>query len=378
MDSLGGVVTVTPVGSVTPLGSGAPALRVRARVRRGALDLDVDLDVDPGGTLAVLGPNGAGKTTLLHAVAGLVDRRCGTSEVSVAGQVWEGPGRRLPTQARSVGLLSAAPMLFPHLSVADNIAFGPRSRGARSAMARDRAGAELERLEIADLAERRPGQLSSGQAQRVALARALATDPQVLLLDEPLSALDLTTATVARTALAHRLADFPGVTVLVTHDPLDALTLADRLVFVEDGRVTQSGTPLEVVATPRSRYVASVVGLNLYAGHAGDGLTVGVAGPTGQVEVTTGGYAHRGDSWVAFAPRSVSLFEEAPHGSPRNGWPVTVAGVDLLGQHARVRLAGPIELVAEVLASSVVSMSLTPGRRVWASVKATEVSAYPR
>ena len=340
---------------------------------RGTFDVDVHLRAAPGEVLAVLGPNGSGKTTVLHALAGLLRLRAGY--VHVDGRAWADPQHALDPASRRTGLLLADHLLFPHLTAAANVGFGPRARGMPGTAVTQRATTELAALGIADLADRRPSGLSHGQAQRVALARALATDPRVLLLDEPLAALDPATRTEVRATLAHRLAAYDGVTVLVTHDPLDALTLADRLVFLEAGRVVQEGTPSEVVDRPRSRYVAQVVGLNLYAGDATAVDTVLTAlGP-----VVTPGFTHVGATWVAFAPSSVSLFPERPEGSPRNTWPLSVAAVELLGRLARVRLVDGAghPVVAEVTAASVTALRLRPGTAVWATVKATEVSAYP-
>jgi molybdate transport system ATP-binding protein len=339
---------------------------------RGSLDLDVALSTQqPGQVLAVLGPNGSGKTTLLHALAGLV--RLTRGHVRVAGQVWAEGARQLAPQDRHTGLVAADHLLFPHLSALDNVAFGPRSRGARRSDARERARRELALVGLADMSRARPQELSSGQAQRVALARALATDPALLLLDEPLSALDPHTRGLTRAALAARLRDFSGVTVMVSHDALDALTLADQLVFLDDGRVVQWGPPIEVVAQPRSAYVARVVGLNLYAGQASGTNTV----QTAAGEIVTAGHEHSGASWVAFAPSAVSIFRSRPDGSPRNAWELTVTAVELGGQSARVRLHGALDVTAEVTTAAVTSLRLQPGDRVWATVKATEVTAYP-
>ena len=336
--------------------------------------LDAALSAADGAVVAVLGPNGAGKTTVLHALAGLVPLDGG--HVRVDGRTWADAHGRLAPSQRAVGMLAADHLLFPHLSARANVAFGPRSRGTGRREAHARADRELDALGVADLADRRPDALSHGQAQRVALARALATDPRLLLLDEPLSALDPATRPHVRATLAARLRAYGGVTVVVTHDPLDALTLADHLVFVEDGRVVQEGTPVEVVDRPRDPYVAQVVGLNLYPGTTDDGATVTT--PLGAV--VTGGHEHRGPSWVAFAPSAVALYPEQPHGSTRNTWPVRVASVELLGQTARVRLQtgdSDLALLAEVTAGSVAALRLQPGTALWAGVKATEVTAYP-
>jgi len=173
------------------------------------------------------------------------------------------------------------------------------------------------------------------------------------------------------------LRGFAGATVLVTHDPLDALTLADELVFLDGGRVVQQGRPAEAIARPRTPYVAQVVGLNLYAGHALDGSTVHTAWGA----VVAAPHEHRGESWVAFAPSAVALYPARPEGSPRNTWEVVVAGVEVSGQRARVRLQPlgmpGVSLASEVTVASVVALGLEPGVRAWATVKAAEVAAYP-
>ncbi len=349
------------------------SLDAHLRVTRGGLELDLPLRAHDGEVVAILGPNGAGKTTALHALAGLV--RLGAGHVRVDGRTWSDHTTHLDPSLRRVGLLTADHLLLPHLSARANVAFGPRSRGVPRSAAAARADAELGALGALDLATRRPAQLSHGQAQRVAIARALATDPRLLLLDEPLSALDPELRPQVRATIAARLRTYPGSTVLVTHDPLDALTLADRLVFVDGGRVVQEGSPADVVARPRNAYVAHVVGLNLYAGDASDAHTVTTAlGP-----VVTLGHEHHGPSWVSFAPAAVALYLHRPEGSMRNTWPVRVVAIELVGQSARVRLVAGDDatLVAEVTPASVAALRLHPGTELWAGVKATEVNAYP-
>ena len=232
----------------------------------------------------------------------------------------------------------------------------------------------LERVGLADRAESKPHQLSSGQQARVALARALATDPALLLLDEPLAALDPDTRARTRSDLATRLAAYGGVTVLVTHDPLDALTLADHLVFVEDGHVTQTGTPSEVLSEPRSAYVGTVVGLNLYAAQGDSHGHVHPAG--GGLIVTTS--PTEGPVWATISPNAVSLHRQTPEGSPRNTWRLRIASVTMQGQSARVGLVGELPLTAEVTLESVTALGLHVGDELWAAVKATEVRTYPR
>ena len=226
--------------------------------------LSAALDAAAGDVVAVIGPNGAGKSTLLSAVAGLLPV---AGRVEVAGRDWNAPP--LPVRDRGVGLVPQDRSLFPHLTALENVAFGLRARGERPATARVRAQEWLDRLGVGDLGRRRPHALSGGQAQRVALARALVTDPAVLLLDEPFAGLDVGVATSLRIALAEHLASYSGVTLLVTHDALDALTLADRVVVIDEGRIAQTGTPHEIAARPRTEHVARLGGLNVVPGRAG-------------------------------------------------------------------------------------------------------------
>ena len=349
------------------------SLRADVRLTRGLLDLDIELSAQPGQIVAVLGPNGSGKTTLLHALAGLIRLQHG--QIHVAGSLWDSPAENvwMAPEQRRTGLVLADHMLFPHLSIIDNVGFGPRSRGVPKADARARARVELDALGLGDRPDVRPRELSAGQAQRVALARALATDPAVLLLDEPLSALDPTTRAQTRADLGVRLRAFSGITILVTHDPLDALSLADRLVFIAAGRLVQQGTPQEVIARPRDPYVARVVGLNFLRGQRISDQQVDVAGTIVVVpEVPAGGPV-----CVTIPPSAVALYLTRPEGSPRNTWPVTVSDIQLAGQTARVSLAGPFALAAEVTTTSVADLRLGVGQALWATVKATEVRVYP-
>ncbi len=213
--------------------------------------LTARLTADPGRTVAVIGPNGAGKTTLLRALAGLVDVE---GSVTVDGESWTDPVRQV--RERRLGYVFQDQSLFPHLSALDNVAFGLRSRGLSRTESRDRAAPWLDRFGIADLADRRPGALSGGQAQRVAIARALAPEPRLLLLAEPFAGLDVGVASALRIELAAHLAAYDGIALLVTHDALDALTLADEVLVLDAGEVAQSGTPAEVAAQPRTEHVA--------------------------------------------------------------------------------------------------------------------------
>jgi molybdate transport system ATP-binding protein len=348
---------------------------VAVEVDRGGFAVDVTLDVDDGEVVAVVGPNGAGKTTVLRAVAGLEPIARG--RVEIGGRVVDEPstGRWLPPAERGVGYVPQDHVLFPHLSALDNVAFGLRAAGGSRRDAAAAATDWLVRLGLGDRLAARPSSLSGGEAQRVALARALAVGPQVLLLDEPLAALDARTRPQVRAELRRHLADFAGARVLVTHDPVDAAVLADRVVVVEDGRVVQAGTLAEVTRRPRSGFVADLVGVNLLRGRAVDAHTVGL--PSGAT-LTVGGPVAGTDVAVAIRPRSVSLHRAPPHGSPRNAWSATVIAIDPGpdGDRARVTLGGPLDLVAEVTSDALAELDVRPGDGVWAAVKAVEIECY--
>ncbi|ALV49078.1 ABC transporter ATP-binding protein [Streptomyces althioticus] len=336
-------------------------------VERGSFRLDVTLTAAPGDVVALLGPNGAGKTTALRALAGLAPLTDGRLRLDGTDLA------RTPPESRPVGVVFQDYLLFPHLTALDNVAFGPRCRGAGRSEARTRAAAWLERMGLAEYTGAKPKRLSGGQAQRVALARALATDPRLLLLDEPLAALDARTRLEVRAQLRRHLADFEAVAVLVTHDPLDAMVLADRLVVVEHGRVVQEGAPADIARHPRTEYIAQLVGLNLYRGRA-DGHTVRLdAGP----EVSTTENLS-GPAFVAFPPGAVTLYRDRPTGSSaRNLWRCEVAGLESHGDQIRVELTGELALAADLTAVAVAELGLHPGSAVWAAVKATQTHAYP-
>ncbi|MFJ1702837.1 ABC transporter ATP-binding protein [Kitasatospora sp. NPDC088346] len=350
-----------------------PALDAHLRVDRAAFTLDLGLTAAPGEVVALLGPNGAGKSTALRALAGLLPLTAG--HLRLDGAVLEDPaaGLHTPAEERPVGVVFQDYLLFPHLSALDNVAFGLRCQGLRKAAARAAARPWLERMGLAEHAAARPGNLSGGQAQRVALARALAVRPRLLLLDEPLAALDARTRLDVRAQLRRHLAEFDAVAVLVTHDPLDAMVLADRLVVIEDGRQVQAGTPAEIARRPRTDYIARLVGLNLYRGTA-DGHRVEL--PAGGPVLTTT-EALTGEAFVAFPPSAVTLHRERPDSSARNLWQLTVAGLDLHGDQVRVDLAGTLPLSADLTPAAVAELDLAPGSTVWASVKAAQTHAYP-
>jgi molybdate transport system ATP-binding protein len=341
-------------------------------VEQGSFVLELPLTIGPGEVVALLGPNGAGKTTAVRALAGL--RPITRGHIVLGGQSLDNPARRVlvPAEQRSIGVVFQDYLLFPHLNAEDNVAFGPRCRGASRPDAARTARQWLQRVGLAELAHHRPRRLSGGQAQRVALARALAVDPTLLLLDEPLAALDARTRDDTRAHLHRHLGEHPGATLLVTHDPLDALILADRLVIVEAGQVVQEGSPASITAQPRTDYVARLVGLNLYRGTAaGHTVTLDNAFTLAIAD------AFDGDVFVAFAPTAVALHAHRPGGSPRNIWPATVTGIQRHGDNLRVQLSGPITAAADITPAAAADLRLNPGEQVWAAIKATETRAYP-
>jgi molybdate transport system ATP-binding protein len=338
----------------------------------GPLELEMELAIGADEVVALLGPNGAGKTTLLRAVAGLVPFRSGY--VRLDGKVLEDTATRqyIPTERRPIGFVFQDYLLFPHLSVLDNVAFGLRSRGTPRREAAEKAIQWLDRVGLKSYASARPAELSGGQRQRVALARALAPDPRLLLLDEPLSALDVTTRAEVRRDLKHHLASFQGIRLLVTHDPLEAVALADRLIVMEAGHLVQTGTSAEVTERPRSQYVADLVGVNLLRGAADHG-SVRLAGGT---PVAAAG-AESGDVFAVIHPRAVAIYRSRPEGSPRNVWPGRASNVELLGNRVRVRIEGEVPMVAEVTPAALKELELVEGGEVWLSFKATDVMVYP-
>ena len=346
-------------------------IELAGSVSRGDFAAELELTTEPGEVVGVVGENGAGKSTLLRVLAGLTGLDEG--RLAVDGQVLDEPatGTFVDPDRRPVGIVLQRPSLFPHLDLRDNVAFGPRRRGVARDVARADAERWLERLEVHEVARARPRAVSGGQAQRAAVARTLACDPDVLLLDEPLAALDQDGRALVRRLLRtdERRAD--RTTVLVSHDPVDALALTDRIVVLEDGRVTQVGTPAEITRRPRSTFVARLVGLNLLRGHA-SGTTVTVVEGA---ELITATPAH-GDVLVTVAPHAVALYRSPPDGSPRNTWSAPVDDLEAVGDRVRVALAGPLPLVAEITPAAVAEMSLTPGDHVWVTLKATELEVY--
>ncbi len=346
-------------------------LIVDCTVSRGDFTLTVVTEIAAGTVVAVLGPNGAGKSTLVRAIAGLHPVETGSITIG-AEVVDEVGGAFVPPQRRAVGVVFQDYALFPHLSVLDNVAFGPRSRGAGRAKSRAAALATLERLGIADLAGRAPRAISGGQAQRVALARALATAPDVLLLDEPLAALDAETKESVRVELETQLAAFAGCVVLVTHDPLDAMLLADRVIVIEGGAVVLDGTPADLASRPTTAYTAALMGVTLLRGTA----------RAGRLVLDDGGILQVADAELAgrvlavVRPESVTLHRHRPEGSARNSWAGVVSSLQPSHDRVRVHVQGSPSVVAAVTPAAVADLGLGRGVDVWLSVKALDIDVY--
>ncbi|MET9920502.1 ABC transporter permease [Streptomyces sp. NPDC006435] len=330
------------------------------------------LDAAPGTTIAVVGPNGAGKTTLLRALLGLTPRsgarlRLGGADVT-----------ELPPHRRQVAWVPQDGALFPHLSALTNTAYGLRAHGVPRAEARREAQRWLDRLGVGHLAHRRPAQLSGGQAQRVALARALAARPRLLLLDEPLAALDQTTRAHVRHTLRTHLAGFGGVCLIVTHDPVEAASLADRVLVLDGGRTLQYATPAEVTRHPRSPWVARMLGRNAWPGTAAGDGTLALA--DGGRLVVADAPAEGTAVLAVIVPEAVAVHRDRPTGSPRNVWPGTVRELTAVGSRIRVAvvLDRAPDLVAEITPEAAAELGLGEGTAVWASVKATEVTVVTR
>ncbi|MFB6807980.1 ABC transporter permease [Streptomyces sp. NPDC056387] len=328
---------------------------------------ELTLDADPGTTIAVVGENGAGKTTLLRALLGLTPRahaelRLGDTDVTA-----------LPPHRRQVAWVPQDGALFPHLTALANTAYGLRARRVPRAEARREAQLWLDRLGVGHLAARKPAQLSGGQAQRVALARALAARPRLLLLDEPLAALDQTTRARVRHTLRTHLAGFGGVCLIVTHDPVEAVSLADRVLVLADGRTLQEAPPSEVTRHPRSPWVARMLGRNAWPGTASaDGLVLAGGGRLVVAEALPQGCR----ALAIIGPEAVSVHRERPAGSPRNVWQGSVREITAVGSRLRVLVASgeAPDLVAEITPEAAAELGLADGSKVWTSVKATEVT----
>jgi molybdate transport system ATP-binding protein len=349
-------------------------------LERGPLRVRAELEARDGETLALLGPNGSGKSTVVTCLAGLLPPDTGS--VVLDGRTLDDTavGTHVAAEDRSVGVVFQDLLLFPHRSALENVAFPLRARGLSAADARARSDELLERLGFPTArVHARPGDLSGGEAQRVALARALIHRPRLLLLDEPTSSLDVRARSEIRPLIRSILAGFTGARILVTHDPVEALTLAHRIVVLEEGRVTQSGTPEGLRNAPHTSYVADLVGVNLFAGRLEplDRGTGSVVTPAGSVVVPWPEDlpSEPVDGVLAvLRPSDVVLHTSRPEGSARNVVHGRVAEIAIEGERARVRLAGSPPVVAEITIGSVGRLGLREEGQAWASFKAVEVS----
>lgn len=358
-------------------------LHVAARCDRRGLDASFDLADDE--VLAVIGPNGAGKSSIAAIIAGLLYADSAVVRIGDRTLTDTSRGVFVPASERQVGLLAQDPLLFPHMSVLGNVAFAARRRAGRRG-ARPAAIRWLEALGVSELAARKPAQLSGGQAQRVALARALAAEPELLVLDEPLSRLDVSAGFEVRSALRTALDAHRIPTILITHDLADVVELADRVLVLEAGAVAEVGRTVGVLAAPRSAFGARFAGLNVVSGVVAPGLLHRPA-----VLRSDGGRDWHGvaaepltagqGAVAVFSPAAVAVYRERPGGSPRNIVEGVVAAVEATGTAFRIRLAADpgtsIGLAADVTAEAVADLRLTAGEQVWFSVKSQAVTLHP-
>lgn len=339
---------------------------------------DLRLRVEPGQLVAVLGANGAGKSTLLSLLAGLLHPDTGRITLDRQVLVDTVQGVWVPPHRRRMVLLAQQALLFPHLTVAANVAFGPRSQGVSRRDAREAADRWLAAVDATQFADRKPAQLSGGQAQRIAIARALAADPALLLLDEPMAALDVAVAPALRQLLRRVLRDTRRTALLVTHDLIDVLTLADRVVVMEAGRIVEDGPTRTVLTEPRSPFSARIAGVNLITGTTDGHQLITVDGT--RISGLIDSACRPGEPVVAvFQPNAVAVHLTEPTGSPRNHLHVTVTELEPRGATVRVHTApvpGTAGLVADITAAAVADLQLQPGDEVHYAVKATEVTIH--
>lgn len=347
----------------------APGVEAVFTVARDDFPIDLAIDLPAGRTTALVGPNGAGKSTVVAVLAGLIPIDQG--RISIGGKIVDDPaeGRFVPSEVRNVGVVFQDGLLFPHMSVEKNIAFGPASSGDPDPTA---VRQWIENLGLGEVATRKPAEISGGQAQRVALARALINEPDLLLLDEPLSALDVTSKVEMRSLLKRHMDAFGGPRLLITHDPGEAFLLADVVHILERGRITQSGTAHEIQMAPRTPYAADFAGINLISGTAEKGeVTIG------ELVLRLADSGIGGPVLVTVRPQAISLHRDRPGGSPRNVWRTRIEEIEEVGDRVRVGLGAPLPLAAEVTSDARLKLGFEAGEGVWVSIKATEIGVEP-
>ena len=336
-------------------------LDARVILNRDSLTIDVELQLQHGEVIAVLGPNGAGKTSLLHALLGWLELESGW--IMVNGEVIDSPDTDsyVPPQHRPFGMVFQDGLLFPHMSVEKNILFGAGKDFNLKPLA--------ESLQANELLAKFPSELSAGERQRVAIARSLAARPKVLFLDEPFSALDIQGKRRGRSLLKEALAIGVSGCLMVTHDLVDAFTLADRVMVIEEGKLTQLDVPDRIRSRPGSEWIADLVGWNYYEG-IGEGSVVTL--PHGTT-IFTAQDDLDGPTSISINPASVSIFRSQPSGSPRNSWLSSIQSIEILGGRARVSLVGEIDICADITITAANELRQLISSEVWVSVKATEV-----
>jgi molybdate transport system ATP-binding protein len=349
------------------------SVKISKRLRQ--FTLDVEFTAAEGEALVLIGPTGCGKTMTLRSIAGL--ERPDSGRIVCDGDVlYDGASRAIvPPEKRHVGFVFQNYALFPHLTALENVVYGPTARGVRRSEALDTARDALAQVGLTELGAQRPLQLSGGQQQRVALARALASGARVLLMDEPVAALDAQTRREVRAELRSVIESVGVATVIVTHDHIDALTLGDRLCVMREGKIIQQGTRAQLLTHPQDEFVADFLGLNLFRG-------IAVLREDDIVEVRVNGsklYATEkiaGDVFLACHPTDVTLTPHAPEGSALNVISGEVAEIVHLGGTARVTLRGDLAIVAEISARSLTALALKVGDRAFASFKASAARCY--
>lgn len=330
--------------------------------------VDLQIEIQPGTTVALLGPNGAGKSTVVEILAGLL--AIDEGRIRLDNLVLDSPADDIfvAPEDRRLGVVFQDYLLFPTMTVLDNVAFGLRSKGRSRDSATAKATSWLKKLGIVELAKKKASDLSGGQAQRVALARALSPNPDLLLLDEPMAALDATTRVQIRRELADTLEGFAGPRLLITHDPTEAFLLADQVYVMEDGSISQRGSAEEIRLRPRTRYIADLAGANLFRGVARDGLI-----DVGGHDLHTANSTVSGDVLATLHPRAIAIHRDRPEGSPRNVWETQLTRLEHYGDRVRLQTGSPLAMTAEVTPGAVDALDLSTGTSVWVSIKATEI-----